>query len=72
MTLYRINLIKKVGVKEVERLENMMLASRGDEDALEQLSAIDRYEVQRKKGKVYWYEKNEEFKKRIKEIECSI
>lgn len=66
---YRYNLVKKIGEDKVKRLEYMEAASYGDEWAMEQLDPMDRYEVQRKKGKVYWYEKNEEFKKRIKELE---
>lgn len=67
---YRINLVKQIGEERVKRLEYMMAASHGDEEALEKLSPIDRFEVARKKGKVFWYEKNEEFKRRIKELEC--
>ncbi len=66
---YRYNLVKKIGEDRVKRLEYMEAAADGDEEALENLSAIDRYEIQRKKGKVYWYERNEEFKRRIKELE---
>ncbi len=68
-TMYRINLIKRIGIKRVERLENMMLASKGDEEALAKLYPEDQYKVTGKKGKVYWNERNEEYKKRIKELE---
>ncbi len=66
---YRINLVRRIGEARVKRLENMMAASQGDEEARESLDPIDRFEVARKKGKVYWNEKNEEFKRRIKELE---
>lgn len=66
---YRINLVRRIGEARVKRLENMMAASQGDEEALESLDPMDRFEVTRKKGKVYWYEKNEEFKRRLKEFE---
>lgn len=68
-SMYRYNLVKRIGEDRVKRLENMMAASKGDEEALEKLEPLDRFEVTRKKGKVYWFEKNEEFKRRIKELE---
>ena len=66
---YRMRLVRKIGIKRVERLENMLFASKGDEEALAKLYPQDQYKVTGKKGKVYWNERNEEYKRRIKELE---
>ncbi len=69
VALYRINLVKRIGVERVERLENMMMASKGDEEAKEKLSAEDLFQATSKKGKVYWNERYKEFKEEVKKLE---
>lgn len=66
---YRINLVKKIGEERVERLENMMMAEKGNEEAMNKLSYEDQINVLRKRGKVYWKERYDEFKKELKEKE---
>lgn len=69
VAMYRINLVRRVGVARVERLENMMMASRGDEEAKEKLSPEDLFKATAKKGKVYWKARYDEFREEVKKLE---
>ncbi len=69
LTDYRYRLARKIGEERVKRLENLKAAYYGDEEAMEALSERDRIEVVRKKGRVYYAERLEEIKKRMKELE---
>lgn len=71
VTMYRINLTRRIGIERVERLENMMMAAKGDEEAKSKLSPEDLFKATGKKGKVYWNERYNEFKERVKELECN-
>lgn len=66
---YRINLVKKIGTERVERLEHLLSASNGDEEALSKLNERDQLEVLRTKGVSYYKEKIEFFKEEIKKEE---
>ena len=70
--LYRYNLIKTIGEERVLRLERMAMAKRGDEEAYELLSPIDRQKVRMKKSANYYdglyYELNEQIKSLEKEL----
>lgn len=46
--VYRVNLIKKIGQERVERLENMLSASQGSEEALKNLLKTDGIKAIRK------------------------
>ena len=63
--MYRINLIKKIGIERVERLENMALAERGNQDAMEGLSMEDQFKVMRKKNGDYYLSRRKEYMKEI-------
>ena len=65
---YRWNLRIKIGEERVLRLERMKHAEMGDEDSMAMLSPEDQIEVLRKKGKVYYKNRYEEYKARIKEL----
>ena len=69
LTDYRYRLVKRIGEERVQRLENLKAAYYGDEEAMSALSDRDQIEVLRKKGKVYYAERLEEIKKRLKELE---
>lgn len=63
---YRFNLVKKIGEDRVKRLELMFAASKGDEEALNQLEERDQIEVLRVRPSSYYKGKIEEFKQLIK------
>ena len=62
---YRRNLVKRIGEARVKRIEDMAMAYKGDEEALASLSPEDIESVRQTKGKVYYAEKNKEFKERL-------
>lgn len=68
---YRINLVKRIGLERVSRLEDMFSASRGDEEALARLNDRDQIEVIRKKSASYYKQKCEEFDSEIEKIKES-
>lgn len=68
---YRINLVKKIGLERVTRLEDMFSASRGDEEALTRLNERDQLEVIRNKPASYYKQKLEEFDEAIKKVKES-
>lgn len=63
--MYRISLVKKIGEARVERLENMALAEKGNQDAMDKLSLKDQMQVIRKKDKAYYLRRRKEFMKEI-------
>jgi len=65
---YRRGLVAKIGIERVERLEDMYLASRGNEEALERLDASDREKVTAKRSKRYWDERYKELKDECERI----
>lgn len=62
---YRRNLVRKIGDVRVERIEDMAEAWKGDEEALASLSEDDIRSIMQTKGKVYYAEKNKEFKEKL-------
>lgn len=68
---YRMGLVNKIGEERVQRLEHMMEAYRAnysDCEAMELLSAEDRASMTQTKGKVYYKEKYDSYRKRLKEM----
>ena len=63
---YRENLIKRIGIERVQRLEDMSSARKGSEEALYRLSEEDRQKATMIKSAYYydnlWYELNAELK----------
>ena len=64
---YRISLVDKVGEARVKRLEDMKLAYNGSSEAMERLSPEDRASITQVKGKVYYKEKYDSYRKYLKE-----
>lgn len=62
---YRYRLVKKIGEDRVRRLELMEEATRGSDEALEQLSEKDRQNVMMKRSKGFYAEKRNEINARI-------
>ena len=64
---YRYNLVRLIGTERVERIENMSMARKGNEEALEKLSPTDRTNACMKKSARYydnlWYELHDEIKR---------
>lgn len=69
-TAYRFNLVEKIGIKRVERLENMALAREGSEEALSRLSLEDRVKALERKTQKDYYELYLSYKQQIKELEA--
>jgi len=65
---YRDNLIEKIGLERVERLEDLYRAWQGSDEALERLSDEDKRLLVKKK-KIDYIELERIFKKRIKELQ---
>lgn len=75
---YRMNLVRKIGEDRVKRLENMKIANDilekfkdptdEDNEAIKALSPSDRASITQKKGKVYYKEKYDEYRRRLKEL----
>ena len=63
--MYRINLIRKIGTERVERLENMALAEKGNQDAMRSLSLDDQMTVIRKKTRAYYLARRREYMREI-------
>lgn len=63
---YRYNLVRLIGRERVERIEDMSMARKGNEEAYERLSPADRTNAMMKKSARYydslWYELNMEIK----------
>jgi hypothetical protein len=64
---YRDNLIEKIGLERVERLEDLYRAWQGSDEALERLSESDRL-LLKKKTKSDYMELEKKFKEKIKEL----
>lgn len=64
---YRENLIRRIGIERVQRLEDMSSARKGSDEALERLSEKDKRKATMIKSAFYydnlWYELNAEIKK---------
>lgn len=65
---YRYFLERKIGADRVRRLEDMKHAYKGDEKAKSRLSEEDQVEIFRTKGKVYYKNRYDEYKARVKEL----
>lgn len=65
---YRINLVRKIGEPRVKRLEDMLEASKGSEEAYGRLSNEDKAKVTEKKGLRYYLDKKSEFDDQIFKI----
>lgn len=60
---YRNRLIEKIGIERVMRIEDMAMAYRGDEDAMEMLSEEDRGKVRMKRTDEYYREREVHYRK---------
>jgi len=72
IVMYRINLVKKIGEKRVNRLELMAQASRGDFEALSSLSIPDRILVTQKRTEQFYEESIADSKQKMKELQEKI
>lgn len=68
LTQYRYHLVRKIGEKRVQRLENLYLASKGDGEAYSLLSDDDKLLLNIKRSPKYYQEKNEEYKDKLVEL----
>ena len=66
---YRYSLARKIGEERVKRLEDMWRAEKGDQEAFESLKPADQRAVLEKRGKVYYAEKNRDFREAIRREE---
>jgi hypothetical protein len=65
--MYRVGLIESIGLERVERLENLFLASRGSDEALEKLDPEDRKVLKKKTTREY-QELRKMYDREIKEL----
>lgn len=68
LTQYRFHLVRKIGETRVQRLENLYLASKGNEEAYNLLSENDKLLLNIKRSPKYYQAKNEEFKDKLVEL----
>jgi len=65
---YRNNLLSRIGLNRLERLENMVMASKGSEEAMERLSELDRVSITTKKRDKDYLELARKYDKLAKEL----
>ena len=66
---YRNRLISRIGMERLQRLENMVMASKGSEEAMESLSEVDRKAITTKKRDKDYLEIAKRYEKLAKELE---
>lgn len=65
---YRNNLLSRIGLNRLERLENMVMASKGSKEAMESLSEVDRKAITTKKRDKEYLEIARKYDKLAKEL----
>ena len=65
---YRINLVKRIGLARVERIENMGLFGQGNDDALAKLSEEDQRNLTAKRSKTYYAEIAKNYREKNKKL----
>jgi hypothetical protein len=66
---YRNHLISNIGLDRVQRIENMVMAAKGSEIAIEKLNDFDRYLVNHKRKDKEYLEIARKYKKLADELE---